>query len=371
MDINHSHRDWLALSMVPGLGPIKCHQLLELFSSPRKILCSDDAQLRKAGLNQASITSLRKPDQDQLDKNLHWLDNPDHHLITLDDDDYPSLLRAIAAAPPVLYATGNRCALQAVQFSIIGSRNPTRRGRQLAEEYACQLSQAGFSICSGLALGIDYHAHVGSLDASGMTIAVLGNGPDIIYPARHRKIADEIRQDGLLLTEFMPGTRPAPGNFPRRNRIMSGLSTGVLVVEAAKKSGSLITANYAIEQGRDVFAIPGSIYSPLSRGTHHLIKQGAKLVENLQDILDELGSTVAWALETVDVSRDSADQASILDAEQEQLLDIMGYNLISIDELVKSSGLTPDAVSSMLLVLELDGIVESRHGGQYIRCAQR
>ena len=152
---------------------------------------------------------------------------------------------------------------------------------------------------------------------------------------------------------------------------MSGLSTGVLVVEAAKKSGSLITANYAIEQGRDVFAIPGSIYSPLSRGTHHLIKQGAKLVENLQDILDELGSTVAWALETVDVSIDSADQASILDAEQEQLLDIMGYNLISIDELVKSSGLTPDAVSSMLLVLELDGIVESRHGGQYIRCAQR
>ncbi len=371
MDINHTHRDWLALSMAPGLGPVTCHQLLDFFSSPRNILRADDALLRKAGLNQACINSLRKPDQEQLDKNLGWLERTGHHLITLDDDDYPPLLRAIAAAPPVLYATGNRCALQAVQFSIIGSRNPTRSGRRLAEDFASQLSQAGFSICSGLALGIDYHAHVGSLNASGMTIAVLGNGPDIIYPARHRKIADEIRQKGLLLTEFMPGTRPAPGNFPRRNRIMSGLSTGVLVVEAAKKSGSLITANYALEQGREVFSIPGSIYSPLSRGTHHLIKQGAKLVESLEDILEELGSTVNWALETGHIEKDSSDDTPILDAEQEQLLDIMGYDLISIDELVKSSGLTADAVSSMLLILELEGIVESRHGSQYIRCAQR
>ncbi len=367
MDINSSHRDWLALSMVQGLGPVKCQQLLERFSSPNQIFNASVESLQQAGLCNESIDALYHPDQRMLDKCENWLQNSEHHLITLDDEDYPALLRSISAPPPVLFAVGNRQALQAVQFSIIGSRNPTNSGRELAQDFARELSHAGFSICSGLALGIDYHGHLGSLDASGITIAVLGNGPDIIYPARHRKLANQIRDKGLLLTEFFPGTSPTPGNFPRRNRIISGLSTGVLVVEAARKSGSLITAHYALEQGREVFAIPGSIHSPLARGTHYLIKQGAKLVENIEDILEELGPIVGWALESTITGKTTSVTNADLEPEYADLLEHMGFEVVSIDELVKSSGLTADAVSSMLLMMELNGLVESRHGGRYSR----
>lgn len=371
MDINTTHRDWLNLTSVHGIGPVKCHQLLECYSSPRHILSASTESLQRAGLSAESIKALQNPNQRLLENCTSWLQHTDHHLITLDDADYPPLLRSIAAAPPVLFAAGNREVLQAVQFSIIGSRNPTTSGRELAQDFARELSHAGFSICSGLALGIDYHGHLGSLDVSGMTIAVLGNGPDIIYPARHRKLADQIRENGLLLTEFFPGTRPTPGNFPRRNRIISGLSTGVLVVEAARKSGSLITAHYALEQGREVFAIPGSIHSPLARGTHYLIKQGAKLVEHIDDILEELGSAVGWALESGTVARTPVKSTTCLDSGYEELLKNIGYDVVTIDELVKSSGLTADAVSSMLLIMELDGLVETRHGGRYSRRAQR
>lgn len=353
--------------MAQGLGPIKCQQLLEIFSSPRHIINASVESLRQAGLSSESIYALHCPDQRLLDKCENWLQYSEHHLITFDDADYPALLRNISAPPPVLFAAGNRQALQAIQFSIIGSRNPTNSGRDLAQDFARELSLAGFSICSGLALGIDYHGHLGSLDATGITIAVLGNGPDIIYPARHRKLADEIREKGLLVTEFLPGTSPTPGNFPRRNRIISGLSTGVLVVEAARKSGSLITAHYALEQGREVFAIPGSIHSPLARGTHYLIKQGAKLVENIEDILQELGPLVGCVLESGISGKTTSVMNTVLEPEYSDLLENMGFDVVSIDELVKSSGLTADAVSSMLLIMELNGLVESRHGGRYCR----
>lgn len=351
------------------LGPVSCLKLLDLFDTPQNIVAAPVEDLLLAGLSRSTIETIKHPDESTLQACLEWLDKPHHHLITCFDPDYPALLKTIHDAPPVLFAAGYRAALTAVQFAIVGSRNPTASGRSIAQEFACELSNTGFSICSGLALGIDYHSHLGALDASGITVAVLGNGLEKIYPARHKKVAEQIMERGLLVSEFPPGTKPVPGNFPRRNRIISGLSTGVLVVEAARRSGSLITARYALEQGRDVFAIPGSIHNPLARGTNYLIKQGAKLVETVADIVEELGTTVSWALHSGSMANNSQKHSDKLEDEYEILLDAMGFDEIGVDELVKSSGLTADAVSSMLLIMELQGLVEPRHGGRYCRRA--
>lgn len=371
MDVNTTQKyiDWLSITQAIGIGPAICNKLLFEFKSPKVILSSNHDTLRQFGLSDASINSLYEPDQGQISTSLEWLNQTNHHLITFLDDDYPELLKSIHSPPMVLFAKGQREALCYLHFAIVGSRNPTSGGKRLAEDFASELSRSGLTICSGLALGIDYHSHLGALKAAGSTIAVLGNGLNSIYPARHKQIAHQIIENGLLLSEYLPNTKPNPGNFPRRNRIISGMSLGVLVVEAAKRSGSLITANYALEQGRDVFAIPGSIHNPLARGTHSLIKQGAKLVETIDDILEEISPMANVVVNRPSTLEVSLNGFSDLEPDYKLLLDSMGYEIVSVDRLVELTGLTADVVSSMLLILELQGMIGAQHGGKYCRCS--
>lgn len=368
VDITQNYTDWLSLTQATGIGPVVCNKLLLEFKNPQTILACDFHTLSSFGLNAVTINTLHAPDLAKINKILDWLSQPLHHLVTILDDDYPELLKSIHSAPPVLFAIGLRQALRFLHFAVVGSRNPTAGGKRLAEEFAAELSKSGLTVCSGLALGIDYHSHLGALQANCATVAVLGNGLNSIYPARHKKIAGQIVENGLLLSEYPPDTKPNPGNFPRRNRIISGISMGVLVVEAAKRSGSLITANYALEQGRDVFAIPGSIHNPLVRGTHSLIKQGAKLVETVGDIIDELAPIANIVLNKSSSLEFSQQGYRDLEPDYKRLLDSMGYDIVTVDNLVELSGLTADVVSSMLLILELQGMIETQHGGRYCRC---
>ncbi|MEE8512218.1 MAG: DNA-processing protein DprA, partial [Acidiferrobacterales bacterium] len=288
-----------------------------------------------------------------------------HHILTFADADYPRLLREIAQPPILLFIAGDKNILARAQLAVVGSRNPTPGGVANAKALAGTLARAGLAITSGLALGIDGAAHRGALDAGGRSIAVLGTGIDQIYPARHRDLASQIAANGAMISEFPLGTPPKAENFPRRNRIISGLSLGTLVVEAAVQSGSLITARFALEQGREVFAVPGSIHSPQARGCHALIRQGAKLVETAQDIIEELGSLAQWVKQTREENRDIT--ATPENPRIAELLRHIGYDPVSIDMLVERSGLTAEYISSMLLEMELKGIVEPCPGGTYMR----
>ncbi|MFB3091113.1 MAG: DNA-processing protein DprA [Gammaproteobacteria bacterium] len=361
---------WLALHRIRGLGPIGQRKLLDAFPTVKQIFYADDSTLKKTGLDEKSITSVCQPDWEVIEADLNWLDMPDHYLITINDEAYPTLLREIPDPPVVLFAYGRPEVLKTIQVGIVGSRNPDATGRKTADEFARELVYAGATVTSGLALGIDSCSHQGALNANGYTIAVTGNGLDMIYPARHKALAEKIVDNGILVSEFPPGTKPVSTNFPRRNRIISGMSTGILVIQAALRSGSLITARYAMEQGREVFAIPGSIHNPLAKGCHALIKQGAKLVESVNDIVEELGS-----LATVVIDENASQKNDVenniykeeLDADYKVLLDTMAYDPISIDKLIELTGLTTDSVSSMLLILELRGLVFSQAGGVYMR----
>jgi DNA processing protein len=297
-----------------------------------------------------------------------WLEDENHHLIRLGDDAYPELLAETAGPPAQLYVNGNPEVLHLPALAIVGSRNPTAGGAQNAFEFARHLGRAGFCIVSGLAQGIDAAAHRGALAAGAPTVAFLGHGIDRVYPAANRELAREIARCGALVSEFPLGTPPGRALFPQRNRLISGLSLGTLVVEAARRSGSLITARLAAEQGREVFAIPGSIHNPLSRGCHQLIRQGAKLVEAADDIVTELAALAGHLLQTVDESPPSAPGAADsleTDEEYVKLVEAMGHDPVSADELVERSGLTIDQVSSMLLILELEGKIEKLSGGRY------
>jgi len=357
---------WLVLLNTPATGPVQHKKLLEIYKTPDNILSAPYAELAQSGLKKEALEHLTKTPFERINNCISWLEHANHHLVTIHDSYYPALLREISDAPIALFVAGDLELLNTQQIGIVGSRNPTAGGRKTAKIFATQLSDLGFTITSGLALGIDYCSHTGAIDANGRTIAVLGNGPDRIYPARHKDIAEIISVSGAIVTEFPPGVPPLPGNFPRRNRIISGLSLGVLVVEAAPQSGSLITARFALEQGREVFAVPGSIYNPLSKGCHHLIKQGAKLVESIEDVVEELNIYI-----TMMYSRDAGTSAAFgkpagLDSDQLGLLEHLSFDPVSIDKLIELSGLTADAVSSMLLVLEVQGIVTSS-GGFYTR----
>jgi DNA processing protein len=345
---------WIDLSLVPGLGGQALRALLSNFGLPRHILDAPAAQLARTVPEPVARSILERDHQDAVGRALEWVSRPQRAIVTLADASYPRQLLEIADPPALLYVVGDATLLSSVSLAVVGSRNATPQGLANAQAFARALSSAGMTIVSGLALGIDSAAHRGGLEARGGTIAVLGTGADVVYPKQNEALAREITARGALISEFPLGTPPVPGNFPRRNRLISGLARGCLVVEAAHPSGSMITARLANEQGRDVFAIPGSIHSPLSRGCHALIKQGAKLVETAQDVLDELGVA----------GRTSAPVARAADTE---LLAHMGFDPCDIDTLVARSGLTADAVSAMLLQLELDGRVGSLSGGLYQR----
>jgi len=368
---------WLTLLAMPGLGPVRLQALLDSLGSAPAILHAPDQAWRAAGLPPSVIAGRHSADQARVEAAIAWLEaDPRHHLVALDDPDYPPLLKELRDAPPVLFAVGDVSLLDQPQLAMVGSRHPTTGGREHARAFSQHLSRCGIIITSGIAQGVDAEAHVGALRAGGPTIAVMGTGPDIVYPRAHRQLAaDIVDRGGLLLSEYLPGTGPQRENFPRRNRIISGLSLGTLVVEASVKSGSLITARLASEQGREVFAIPGSIHNPLTRGCHRLIRDGAKLVETADDILEELSHKLRGYLVEPEVPARTAglevpETAPACDPEYAALFAHLGYDPLHIDELVESSGLTPEAVSSMLLMLELDGQVESLPGGRYARISK-
>jgi DNA processing protein len=356
--------DWLILHHAPGIGAVTIHRLLERYAGPAAALHAAATQ----DLDPATLRFLRQPDRERIERDLSWAEQPGNHIITCRDPAYPALLLQIADPPPLLYVVGNVGALGQLQLAMVGSRNPSAPGQRTATEFARYLALSGLTITSGLALGIDAASHQGTLDAGKPTIAVMGTGLDRVYPARHRELAHAIAEHGALVSEFPTGTVPRPENFPRRNRIISGLSLGTLVVEAATRSGSLITARCAGEQGREVFAIPGSIHNPLARGCHALIRQGAKLVETAQDVIDELGA-LAGACTPPQPQAGDQPRASTLELATDylQLLDSIGYDPTSVDALVETSGLTPAEVSSMLLQLEMSGYVASSAGGMYNR----
>jgi DNA protecting protein DprA len=362
---------WLALLHAPGLGPRIFRSLLDALGSAQAILEADPAQLASLGLSKDLVAYLASPDWSAVERDLAWLNQPDTHIITLDDQTYPPLLRAAADAPPLLYVRGDLDVLCSLQLAVVGSRNPTPGGWQTAYLFARHLAKAGLNITSGLARGIDAASHRGALDGGGATIAVAGTGLDRVYPPGHHSLAHEIAGHGALVSEFPLGTPPASKNFPRRNRVISGLSLGTLVVEAGLRSGSLITARHALEQGREVFAVPGSIHNPLARGCHALLRQGAKLVETADHILEELDALALACAQAQDAPVVPPATTPALDPEYQRILDCLGYDPISIEVLVERTGLTADAVSSMLLILELQGYVASHAGGLYTRFDKR
>ena len=353
------------LARTPGLKPSVTRKLIDHFGSAESVLSAGRKRWAALGLSSPLMRALEKPDKSLLESDMAWATAPGHHLIGWGSPDYPPQLAAISAPPPILYVTGNPDLLLKPQLAIVGSRNPTPGGRELAGEFAAFAAGAGLGVTSGLALGIDAAAHSGALDAGGPTVAVMATGPDRIYPKRHRDLAKRIAEQGALVTEFAPGTPPLPEHFPRRNRIISGLSHGTLVVEATPKSGSLITAGYAADQGREVMAVPGSVRSPLSRGCHALIRDGASLIEQPSDILATLDAPLALEFEPGGAR--TAERAAEPDGEYDLLLEALGFNPVTADTIAARTGLTSQAVSSMLLMLELKGEIEALPGGRYAR----
>jgi DNA processing protein len=361
---------WIRLMDTEGVGPQTARELLTRFGLPSEIFGAGFFALQKCvpeKIAYAICAPVSDALQARINRTLAWADHADNHVLTLADYRYPKALLNITDPPPVLYAKGDISLLTRPSIAIVGSRNATTQGMQNAERFAQVLSAARLTVISGLALGIDAAAHRGALlhnrdtHDRGSTVAVTGTGLDLVYPARHRELAHQIAEVGCLLSEYPLGTPAIASNFPRRNRIISGLSMGVLVVEAAAQSGSLITARSALEQGREVFAIPGSIHSPLSKGCHMLIRQGAKLVESAQDILEEL----RW--NRGNLSAPAHNETPQTDSSLQHLLDVAGYDPVSIDQLLQRSDWSVAEVQAGLLTLELNGQMELLPGGQYRR----
>lgn len=385
---------YLALNRLHGLQACDIEYLSQYDGDLASLLSSSHAVLKRAGFADKSIEQLKLLDWHLVEDELKWAEAADHHIITLDDTTYPEILRKINAPPIVLFVYGQLDCLRTIQLAMVGSRNPTSVGREVAFEFAKYLAESGLAITSGLAIGIDSASHEGALAAGGATIAVMGTGIDYIYPVRNRALAEQIVECGALITEFPLYTPVKRENFPQRNRIISGLSIGTLVVEAALRSGSLITARLAGEQGREVFAIPGSIHNPLARGCHKLLHDGAKLVEKAGDILEELklcanvNDTASVKFADISIapqdakfvtkaevknrilkcdgyiSRQAAKGSQeLLDVDRRKLLSSIGFEMTTIDTLVVRTGFVPAEIASMLLMLELAGYVRQVPGG--------
>jgi DNA processing protein len=355
MNIDAELASWLTLSQIPGLGNEGLRRLLQTFGSPTAVLAAPTASL-KLIVRPAVATAITQSTGDEIHVTVSdWLADPINHIVTLADTAYPQALLNIPDPPFLLYVKGRLDLLNHTALAVVGSRNATVQGVRNADAFSQACSEAGLCIVSGMAHGIDTAAHFGGMRGRGSSIAIVGTGLDKVYPAANRELAHQLSQTGALISEFPLGTPPLAHNFPRRNRIISGLSIGCLIVEASLQSGSLITARMALEQGREVFAIPGSIHMPQARGCHALIKQGAKLVENASDILDELG----W--------RSTANKIDIQPSCNHPLLAHLGFDPLDIDSLSQRSGLTIEALSAILLQLELDGQVATLPGGLFQR----
>jgi len=363
MPLAHSHEElsaWLRLTLEPGIGPATARDLLEVFGLPQQLYAQPRQALAERLPAPLADQLARPPSHEQwatIERTLRWCEAPDHHVLTLADAGYPPPLLDIHDPPPVLYVVGEPVWLAHPAIAMVGARNATADGLANARAFARHLARQGWCIVSGMALGIDTAAHEGALEAGGAgTVAIVGTGADVVYPARNRNLAARIAAAGALVSEFPLGTLALPHQFPRRNRLVAGLARGTLVAEAAARSGSLITARLAAEIGREVFAIPGSIHSPLSRGCHALIRQGAKLVESAQDILDELHGIPA---------AHRPEAGSPPDPPRDALVAAMGYGPIPLDALALRTGLAIPDLQARLLDLELQGRVARLDGGRY------
>ena len=350
---------WLALNAVAALSGAGWRRLAAAFGSPAQVLRQSEQSLARV-VDPALAESIRRSaDSPIVQAALDWSTQPGHAIVTLADPRYPELLRETPDPPPVLYAAGRIELLACPMLAMVGSRNASVQGMRNAEAFARVLSTHGLCIASGMALGIDTAAHHGALQAAGRSVAVLGCGIDVIYPQGNAQLYRQLASEGLVLSEFALGTRPLTHHFPRRNRIIAGLSRGCLVVEAALASGSLITARCAVDMGRDVFAIPGSIHSPLSKGCHHLIKQGAKLVDDALDVLDELG------MPKQPIAR--AQAQSQLDPDAANVLAALGHDPCGFDALVERTAMPVERLAALLTQLELDARVSRTDRGEYQR----
>lgn len=375
---------WLIWLRAPGVGPARIRRALLRHGGLAEALHAGPAAWKEIGITEDGILWLKLPDRARIERDLLWLQQDNCALLTCTDPDFPSLLAQIPAAPAALFVQGDLCSLWQPQIAVVGSRNATAGGLALARDFAATLAHAGFSITSGMADGIDGAAHQAALDAGARSIAVLGTGVDLVYPRKHHRLAQRLIAQGALVSEFPLGTQGVAENFPRRNRIIAGLSLGTLVIEAGLQSGSLITARLAAEQGREVFAVPGSVHNPMARGCHRLIRQGAKLVETAADVVEELesvaealGAELRVRLRALGVST-AADANPVLssnncevDADTARLLQVLGFDPVDFDTLMQRSGLTAGAISSMLTTLELDGEVAALAGSCYQRIGSR
>jgi len=359
-----NQREWLTL-LHAYVSVAELCALTEQFADVASIVRQSEQRLRDAGLPEKKARAISTPDERATEGALRWLEEEHHHLLTYGSDEYPELLTQLRGAPLALFVNGNIDALHLPSLAIIGSRNPTRGGITNALEFARHMAKSGYTIVSGLAQGIDTAAHRGALEAEGRTVAFLGHGIDRVYPPQNHELAHQITARGALVTEYPLGAPPDKRHFPERNRLISGLSLGTLVVEAARRSGSLITARFAAEQGREVFALPGSIHNPLARGCHELIRQGAKLVETAADIGAELAPLAGHLRQNVAESSNNKTSAVYEDDDYAELRKVLSYDPTSIDDLQSQCGLTIDQLSSMLLILELQGDVEALSGGRY------
>jgi DNA processing protein len=366
-------QSWLALSLVPGMGPVTCNKLVAHFGSPEKVLAASSPNLTAvASLRKESLAALSGEGRQHLEelanKEIERAAEKNIAIIPCDDPLYPALLKNIHDPPVVLYVLGAPELLTCRGMGIVGSRAATHYGKDIAQQMAGSLSRQGFTIISGLALGIDTAAHNGALAAEGKTIAVLGCGLDIVYPPSNHNLYKRIASAGAVVSEYPLGTKPDSFRFPARNRIISGLSLGIVVVEAANRSGSLITASHALEQGREVFAVPGRIDSVKSAGTHTLLQQGAKLVHSINDIVEEFPANVfQQSVEEAGMEEDEQVFFENLSQEEAELFEFIGVYPRTFDEIIKDSGFTAQRINEVLLLLELKGMVQTLPGKSYQR----
>ena len=385
MDETQQLRAWLVALRTPGLGPGGLRQRLDQFGGDI-VAALQDLRRRPGTLGEAAIAWLAQPDERRLADDMAWLAQPRHRLLRCTEADFPPQLEHIPQPPAALFVVGAAGLLLYPQVAIVGARSASGAGLAHARAFASALAQAGFAITSGMADGIDGAAHQAALELGAATLAVVGTGPDRVYPRKHHALARQIAEHGALISEFPPGTAARADHFPRRNRIIAGLALGTLVVEAGLQSGSLITARLAAEQGREVFALPGSIHNPLARGCHRLIREGARLVESAAEIIETLapaarmlGGELAARLSATEpaaagrprpstaVERSSAQNGWNKDSDYRLLSAQLGHEPATLDELVQRTGQTAAALSSMLLMLELDRRVESLPGNRYQR----